>query len=371
MSRIEERQENEELRRRQIGEVLCAKGGQLAVIRECSGSKSYQTGDVVLIDSTPRTTNVSIRHLGAKSSVMIDARGLLLLSPETASNVQRIPVTSHGDGPKFLFPEEPKTSIDELEFSPDLRAIFDDLAYAFQHEAELGPLSESYGLKINSGRVIILSGVSGTGKTSFAHALAAANQARVLKVGTVANGSEYVSVSQRANVDALRVADVVGPKGIVALIDDGDDMISARYQGSDKHRESLVTNLLKAIDASPRALIIITTNAKPDDIESALRTRARLIELGEATQEARAALCQRLIRPDLLAPGVSLAPIYQAPFSMRELRRACERLIMKLARRHLVEGALQQILAEDVSHIIEDFGQSRSERAPIGFVSVI
>jgi len=191
--------------------------------------------------------------------------------------------------------------------------------------------------------------------------------ARLLSLGTVHTGSHYISVTQRANRDALHFAHHAGT-AVVVQIDDGDDLISSRSgESNHKNQESLVTSLLQALDSSPSAVVAITTNLSLEHIEPALRTRSTALSFGEATPDARRALCGRLLNPEILAPGVSLDAIVGSSLSMREVKRACQNLVLRVVQRHLELGAPQKISVDDIDNVMARMDHSATGKCKIGF----
>ena len=359
---------NEAQKRKDMAQLLCAKTPFLAVVREGFQGDGIRAGDVVQIESEVRDLNkVAVSVAGSKKPYMAKLEGLQLLTPETARLVRRVPVTSSGEQPRYLMPEDPRVAFDALVLPPLVKESFEELVFCVRNEGRLTELTERYGCLAPASRVLLLTGPSGTGKTSAAHAVADALGARLLSLGTVQTGSHFVSVSQRANSDALRFAHHAGAEAIVVHIDDGDDLISARYEASNqKHQDSLVTNLLQALDLNFRAFVVITTNASPEQIEPALRTRAQVVHFYEPTSAAREALCRQLVKVEILAPGTDFAAITDSGLSMREVARCCQSLVLRAAHRHLSLDEPQQISAGDILGVVEQFGGSPTRRR-VGF----
>lgn len=173
------------------------------------------------------------------------------------------------------------------------RAELANLEARCRHREAMAALS---GAARASGVRALFKGVSGTGKTLSAAALAGALGMDLYRVDLATVTSKYVGETEKQLEKLLSAAEALD---VVLLLDEGDSLLGARTQtqSANDRFANLETNFLLQRLEHFQAVLIVTTNA-PENIDSAFQRRMDVtVEFTPPGPEERAAIW-RLHLPD-------------------------------------------------------------------------
>ena len=173
--------------------------------------------------------------------------------------------------------------------------------------------------KVPSGRLVLLDGPPGTGKTRFVRALMGSlrNEARVIVV------PEHLTamLADPDLIPVLKNSSEDGGGPLILILEDADDCLKSREENDDRGSTKALASLLNLSDGIVGAMldlrIIATTNIRITKMDKAITRPGRLlrrVEFGplEATQVAE--VFTRLTHGKGTAPlaSMSLAEVYAA-----------------------------------------------------------
>jgi ATPase family associated with various cellular activities (AAA) len=171
---------------------------------------------------------------------------------------------------------------------------------------------DDWGFATKSGRGLgitaLFSGVSGTGKTMAAEAIAGELELDLYRIDLSSVVSKYIGETEK---NLRQVFDAADAGGAILLFDEADALFGKRTEVKDSHDRYAnieVSYLLQRMEAY-RGLAILTTNLK-DGVDPAFLRRLRfVVNFPFPDAEARVEIWRLIFPPDVPSEGLDLAAL--------------------------------------------------------------